>query len=165
MGIRFGACILGVSTSRQLGRHRPTTAGPNSPGDGVMPSTSLTKILPRIGHCLAAAALTAGLALAAQPTAGATPDQSYDMDFCVKGGGGFANCCVGSGGTVVTVPETDDSASHKTCTFPAQPASQEGSTPPKAGITVTQVAPPPAAPQGPGPVFTPIPMAPNSGRG
>ncbi|MDQ1730214.1 MAG: hypothetical protein QOK10_373 [Pseudonocardiales bacterium] len=131
-----------------------------------MAPTRRTTIFARTGQCLAAAALMAGVALAVEPIAAATPDQSYDMTRCVNSKSGtFAQCCEANGGAVVTVPATNDSSSHKTCTFPAQPASQEGTTPPKAGITVTQVAPPPAAPEGPGPVFTPIPVAPNTGRG
>lgn len=130
-----------------------------SPKDGVMPSTNPTTILTRTSHCLAAAALMAGVALAAQPIAGASPE---GFSNCVNRSteiGTFAKCCADYGGTLV------DHSSHKTCTFPAPTASQEGSTPPKARITVTQVTPRPAAPEGPGPVIAPMPMAPNRGVG
>jgi len=109
-----------------------------------MASTKRATIFTRTSHCLAAAALMAGVALATEPIAAATPDQSYEMSRCVNSKSGtFAVCCEANGGAVVTVPATDESSSYKTCTFPAQPASQEGSTPPKAGATVTQVQPPP----------------------
>jgi hypothetical protein len=121
-----------------------------------------TTILTRARQCLAVAALMAGVALAAPPLAGATPRGFSNCANSSSEIGHFAKCCTDYGGTVETVPATNDSASYKTCTFP--PAAQEGSTPPKPEV-VTQVAPPPAAPEEPGPVFTPIPMAPNRGVG
>lgn len=129
-----------------------------------MPSMNRPTIRTRAASCLAAAALMAGVALAAQPIAGATPRGFSNCASSSTAIGTFAKCCADFGGTVVTVPATNDSSAHNTCTFPPQPAAQEGSAPPRPEV-VTQVVPPPAAQEGPGPVITPIPMAPNSGRG
>jgi hypothetical protein len=63
------------------------------------PITTLT----RTGQCLTAAALTAGLAFAAAPIAGA--ERSWDIevyDKCIKDGGTWLDCCIFSGGDVST---------------------------------------------------------------
>jgi hypothetical protein len=96
----------------------------------------------RTGQCLVLTALIAGSAFTALPVAAATP---RGFTNCINSStviGHFAKCCTDFGGTVVTVPATNDSASHTTCTFP--PAAQEGITPPKPEV-VTQVPPPPAS--------------------
>jgi hypothetical protein len=98
--------------------------------------TNHVTILTRAGQCLAAAALTAGLAFAAAPIARADWDiEAYDACIATNGEGYAAACCGFSGGT------------------------WHGGRVRKCEAAVFQSAPPPPPPPTPGPPA----LAPNQG--
>lgn len=103
-----------------------------------MRSTIRTKILSRAGQCVAAGALTAGLAFGAAPIASADREWDIEMyDNCMaKTIRNIIDCCVMSGGEPSGT--SDNGACH------APPAEQSGlgpTAPAKPGFTLPPRAP------------------------
>ena len=132
-----------------------------------MHATNPTTILARTSQCLAAAALMLVCTFGANPTASAKPFQEEEIDLsgyeqCIKdhpGPFGAGMCCESAGGVVgpngycVIL----DSSGLTLERSPDAPAGTPFTPVPKVDA--------PQAPAAPGPVFTPIPRAPNRGQG
>ena len=129
----------------------PTTKGT------IMRSTTPTKVLTQTSQCLAAAGLLVGIAFAASPNATARPVEDR-LNDCYNAGNSWKACCEWLNGTWEKKGQPPEEYCH---------VKDYGLSLPPPGSAPTKPAIPgqTGGEQGPGAPITPVPVAPNTGRG